>query len=733
MNKTDTSNGPLSMTDPSESTSNADAADSSTAKHDADPIFQQEQQHLSNTYATLESLGRDLARKMEIARREAEADKRSMAEELSPNFATDDDALETYADFATMNSVIDGYNIAQGATAEKLSRITVLLKQPYFAKIKLQFKHDQPAKELYIGNTGVSDENYRRIIVDWRSPVAEVYYNQAEGRTSYVADGRTIETDLQLRRQFDISGNVLNAYFDTSVAIQDALLLASLSQQRTSQMRAITATIQREQNTVVRHDDVPVLLVGGIAGSGKTSVLLQRIAYLFYQMRETLDASEVFLITPNPVFGHYIENVLPELGERNPETMTWDDFARPLLPHGCGTGSANAPLELLERIDDALKSFEFDQHDFKDIRCKGDVLLSLRQVQNACSKFKRIPAGPHRVTLIREELAERLESRFAQLAASETLHNEIASFSMDEQLRLFHTPVDTNNEQEMRDCALRLLNARYADAFGAVNNDEWLRVDRIAMRLLGVEGLAPVAWLYFKMGLTGLSNADAKYVMIDEVQDYTAAQLAVMARYFKRAHFFLLGDRNQAISAGCATIDQIRGIFAAACGQVKECRLMTSYRSTPQITNLFASLLSEQEKLQVSSVQRVDEAPVIIECQRISYPDTLARVIEQAHDNDGLTAVIAANTQSTKRLAKLLGDKTPTIVDSSATLPSAGTVLITLKLAKGLEFDHVIVPDASADAFPEDDLSRRRLYTTISRATRSVALIANGKLTPLLK
>lgn len=127
-----------------------------------------------------------------------------------------------------------------------------------------------------------------------------MYYNQADGKTSYEANGRTINVDLKLRRQFDITGNKLNACFDTTVAIQDELLLASLSRQRTSQMQAITTTIQKEQNVVIRHKDVPALLVNGIAGSGKTSVLLQRIAYLFYQKRESLDPRKCSSSRPIP-------------------------------------------------------------------------------------------------------------------------------------------------------------------------------------------------------------------------------------------------------------------------------------------------------------------------------------------------------------------------------------------------------------------------------------------------
>ena len=700
-----------------------------------DPVFREEQLHLSDTYAKLQEIGRELVRKMERTRAAAAADKRSMSEELAPNFATYADAMETYADFAAMNRVIDAYNLAQDADAERLANVELLLKQPYFAKVALQFKPGQKPKELYIGTAGISDEAYHRLVVDWRSPVAEVYYNQDTGPTSYVADGRTIDVDLKLRRQFDIDEDRLNAYFDTTVAIQDSLLLASLSKRRTAQMQAITATIQKEQNQVVRHEDVPVLLVSGIAGSGKTSVLLQRIAYLFYQMRGSLDAREVFLITPNPVFRDYIAGVLPDLGERNPESLTWNEFARGLLPPDRGVGEANVPLAALARIDAAVRDFEFDAFDFRDIRVRDVRLVSADSIRKLSDKLRRIPAGPHRVTLMREELHARLEARLAQMAGADETLDALSTLSLDEQLRIFHEAIAPADEQEERALALRYLRDRYADAFAAVDNDDWLRIDRIGMRLLGTDGLSPLEWLYLKMALTGLGNPDAKYVMIDEAQDYTAAQLAVLTRYFRRAHFLLLGDPNQAIAPDTATFDEVRAVFEAARGPVEECRLTTSYRSTPEITELFASLLGEGERASISAVQRADEPPAIVSCpDEATYAIALREAVAAARDDEGLSAVIAPWKHEAKRLLKLLGDDAPPLADDTASLPAQGVVLITLKLAKGLEFDRVIVPDASERVFPADDpLSRRRLYTTLSRATRSLVVLAHGELTPLLR
>lgn len=700
----------------------------------SDPVFQQEQYHLDETYETLKTMGRNLVSHMEKAASEAASDKRSMSEELSPNFATYADAMETYADFAAMNRVIDGYNASQEANAEQLRVIRLLLRQPYFAKVVLQFKPDQEPKELYIGNAGISDESYRRLIVDWRSPVAETYYNQADGRTSYRADGRVITADLKLRRQFDIEENRLNAYFDTSVAIQDSLLLASLSKRRTAQMQAITATIQREQNLVVRHEDVPVLLVSGIAGSGKTSVLLQRIAYLLYQNRGDLDPREVFLITPNDIFRDYVAKVLPDLGESNPQILTWSELAHQLLQDDRGSGDMNVPLEALGRIDKALASFDFEPNDFRDVRCADTRLVGADQINKLSTKFRHIPAGPHRVTLMREDLHTRLQSRLKQLAATDEILDELSALSIEDQVRIFHETIEPQNEQEERAYALRYLNDRYAAAFASVEHDDWLRIDRIGMRLLGTAGLRPLEWLYLKMALTGMSNPRARYVMIDEVQDYTPAQLTVLARYFRRANFLLLGDPNQAIEEGTASFDQIGSVFSTLSGHIETCQLLTSYRSTPEITKLFASLLDDEDRMRISSIQRAEEAPTIISrLGKTRYEAELRRAIDQARQDEGLTAVIVPWKQEAKRLQSMLGDAAPTLVDGKGTLPASGVMMITLGLAKGLEFDQVIVPDASERAFPDTPLSRRRLYTTLSRAMRKITVLAQDELTPLLE
>ena len=702
----------------------------------SDPVFQQEQDHLSDTYAKLEAIAKNLSEKMERRRWQAAKDKDDMQGEVKHNFASDGEAQETYVDYAVLNNLIRDYNLEQDADSERLAAAAKLLEQPYFAKISLEMRAGAPAKDIYIGLAGVADENYRRMVVDWRSPVAEVYYNQENGATSYEANGRTIKVNLLNRRQFDIEGKTLRAYFDSDVAIEDSLLLQSLSAQRSEHMKAITATIQKEQNLIIRHEDVPALLVAGIAGSGKTSVLLQRIAYLFYRNRGSLDPRQVFLISPNPVFAKYIENVLPDLGERNPETITYHDLCARLLPAGRNPQDKESPLELLWKIDRAVEGLRFELADLRDIKFYGVRLVSAGAIMQLMQKYPNVPAGPHLVTLVREELFGRLDARLKQMAATETVQDELLCLSLDEQVRLFNAPYDPQTEQEARDCALTYLQERFSGAVLAIERDEWLRIDRIGMRLLGVENLPVSAWLYLNMAVTGLGNPDARYVMIDEVQDYTPDQLAVMARFFRRAHFMLLGDPHQAIRPETASYGQIREVFERLRGSIEDCQLLTSYRSTPEITALFAGLLPENERMQISAVQRADEPPALIACPtEEEYEQTLRRVIREASGNDGLTAVVVPWKSQLKRLQKLLGDDTPQIIGQDRRLPSSGVLALTLPLAKGLEFDHVIIPDAGAGLFPENDqgITSNVLRLNFRRKSGLLVCVSHARKKPVVR
>ncbi|MCI1480766.1 MAG: AAA family ATPase [Eggerthellaceae bacterium] len=697
-----------------------------------DQAFEEEQQHLSAVYRKLEGIASELEGK--IAKTEAEAAKQlsDMREERTLDFTDYENVMETAAELQSRNAEIDSYNRANQVNVEKYHRAQLLMRQPYFAKVRLRLRPGAPARDIYLGSAGMTDESSRHFIVDWRSPVAEVYYNQESGETSYEANGRTIHVNLEQRRQFDIDRDVLKAYFDTTVAIEDPLLLAALSHQHSEKMQAITATIQKEQNEVVRHDDVPALLVQGIAGSGKTSVLLQRIAFLFYRERENLRPDQVYLLTPNPVFGSYIDEVLPNMGESNPRLFTWHDFLEKmgLADHGMGTDTT---ADELRAIDAAVPGFRLRPEHFCEIREDGELLVKASQVRSAVEKFGHLPLGSHLAALVTDELHDRLNVRLGQLAGDEKTKAAVLDMDPVEQQRVFGETLNPQSDEELADYAKRYVNYRFGAAHDQIEDARWINVDRIGREILGTPHLSSTAYLYTKIAATGITRRDARYVMIDEVQDYTGAQLMVLARYFNKAHFLLLGDPNQAIKEGTATFDEIRSIFAEVRGQVDECKLMTSYRSSPEITDLFTRLMDSREAMNVSSVQHAGTPAGIHAYEDADeYLAALKDAVEAATSEPGLCAIIAADRSRTKWLAKQLGE-TATYIHGQMSLPAEGVVVLDLSTAKGLEFDHVIIPDAQPQAYPDTPLAKRRLYTALSRATHKVTVLAQGELTSLLK
>lgn len=730
--------------DPSEGSPHADAAhaahtaDASNTAHAADqltqqdPIFVAEQEHLTQTYNTLVELRDALNSELETAHKGAAQDLRDLSDEIRIDFGGADETMETLAAIETLNAVIDAYNQYHDFSVDKLRRILLALQRPYFAMVRLQMRPNQPARDIYIGAAGVTDNARRPLIVDWRSPVAETYYNQQMGKTSYLVDGKEHRVTLELRRQYDIFRNTLHNYFDTTVAIQDSMLLNTLKRHHSEKLQAITATIQREQNQIVRHADVPALLVDGIAGSGKTSVLLQRIAYLFYQERETLRPDQVYLFTPNSVFESYIDQVLPSLGESNPQVFTWKSFMSQLGLSERNSGADDSP-ESLVALQAALSGLSFQDEDFKEIRMHDTVLLKSQQIASALAKFSQFPPSPKLIALTKDELHERLNRRLGQLAKNEDLQEEMLSLSLEEQVELFGESLNPVNDEETQAYAKRYVDLRFSDAHEEIEKVNWLRFDRIGMRMLKTDHLTAAEWLYLKMLITGINARDARFVLIDEVQDYTATQLIVLSRYFKRAHFMLLGDKHQAIFEGTASFEEIKDIFVQSHGAIEAIKLTTSYRSSPEITQLFGHLLDPSERRTLRSIHRPGVKPQVMAIENTDeYLACIRQAVAQAHEREGLTAVLCAHKDRVFWLAKQLGDTVVRVRDNEP-LPKEGVILIDLALAKGLEFDEVIIPDAQATEYDNSDLSRRRLYTAISRAMHQVTILSQGTLSPALQ
>ena len=702
-------------------------------------IFEEEQAHLTQTHGKLSAMKEELEERINAISEKAAKEKQDIRSNLSLNFDSDTDSMETYIEFEAMSHSITQYNIEQDAASEKLGRVKRLLKAPYFARVKLQFDPTEEPEDYYIGSAGVSENAYEHLVIDWRSPIAETYYNQENGKTFYTVNGNRVDVDLQLRRQYNLEEDRLFSFFDTQVAIEDPMLLQSLASSRTDKMKAITATIQKEQNAVIRCADVPVLLVNGIAGSGKTSVLLQRIAYLFYRQRENLRPDQVYLLTINPVFRQYIDQVLPDLGEENPRTITWRDFVH--IANAPDKGPYEPAKEAdLVKIERALKSLRLEEEDFRPVMQKGRCVLSRREIKKAVEGLTRIETGVRLMNILADRLTEIARDKIrrmerddkrnydVEMAAGTEPETEGSSQAASAAAFNSMDPYAETDEPGFRE-QNRIRN-QYGGAFSAIGHFAFLDIERIGCRILGRKKLTSAEWIWLKILLTGMGDKNVRYVMIDEVQDYTAAQLMVLRRYFGSAKFMMLGDEFQAIRQGTASFGKIRELF----GQVEEFPLLTSYRSSPEITEIFTGLLPREKRIRTASVQRPGTAPVRMACASTEdYLLRLKSLINAAKQDKGLTAVICGNRRSLERIVELLGEDAPPVIRRNQALPAGGVFLITPELVKGLEFDGVILPDADPQMYPEDNLSRHRLYTAVSRAIRRLSILAEGELTGLLE
>ena len=713
-------------------------------------VLKEEQKHLSEVYQQLLMMKVGLEERSMKLDQAASEEKNDIRDNLRFDTADDEVKTEMYAEIETWNRYIDSYNVQSGVLRDKLKKVGLLLDSPYFARVTLQFEPDEEPESYYIGRAAVSEKDGTTpIVIDWRSPIAETYYNQDNGKTYYTVDGRRIDVDLLLRRQFDLEKDQLKSYFDTSVAIEDPMLLRSLSARRTDKMQAITVTIQKEQNTVIRYPDVPVLLVNGIAGSGKTSVLLQRIAYLFYHKRKTLRPENVVLLTLNPIFAQYISGVLPDLGEQNPTTETWQEFlASAKVPVG-GPGY-DTKAESLRLIDEKLSELKLEEEDLKPVTQKGTRILGRGQIYDIIGQYSsRIPLGVRLVQVVTEDLIDRTTSALRRRMESAKREEKENGYDTS-----FDASADSDEAEEAREQEKeerRLLSISDADmtakeenallndnggAFKTIREYGWLNIERIGCRLLGKDHLTSIEWLYLKMALTGQCDRMAQYVMIDEVQDYTESQLMTLARFYPTAKFMLLGDEFQSIHESNITFERIHTLFDGYGRKVTELPLKTSYRSSPEITEIFAGLLPEEQKLMAKSVQRPGTEPVIQGfSDESSYTEALRGQIKDAAErakDGGLAAVVCINRRSLRAVQGLLGADAPQHLSGEKSLPKSGVFMIELADAKGLEFDTVIIPDATAQNYPVNLLARHRLYTAVSRATERLIVLSDGPMTKLL-
>lgn len=701
---------------------------------------QLEEAYLKNVYQKLIDKRNELRESMDTAKVEGNQSLKEMAGELRLNFDSYLDNLDTFSMIEMKNREIDQMNIKQKNAENQLAKIERLLKSPYFGKVVVDFLDNEPKESFYIGTANFTDDADENLVYDWRSPIAELFYNNMIGPSSYTVRQNKIDTVIKERRQFILERDRLVKFFDTSVAIQDDVLLEVLGQDETNEMKAITATIESEQNTIIRDVKSQNILVNGVAGSGKTSAIMQRIAYLLYLYRDTMTSDDLLILSPNHRFIDYISNVLPSLGERNPLNLTILQLVSQLSAEEIegeeayfkritkeNVSEQAEHLRSKEYIDDLKRSdpLFLDHPDFiRGLTKNGKTVLSKKTIEKI---YEKVPAHPKlidRLQATKKALMSEWKNHLLKQAKSPAVQNQVLSLTEDRQLKLFGELISDDSEQSIAAYARKLLQKNYRKITRQIEEMAWVDEHRLFERIYEKRYGSAYVWQHTRTVdeavillaihhlLVEKVNVPAfRYLLIDEVQDYTLAQLGLLIELFPKTHFTLVGDENQAIFNSSTTFADIMRCFDDYHLPIHRYDLRNSYRSSGAITELFKTYAVDQEKIDIVSIRPQGKEPVYRSFR--SSEELLEILAEILASLKGEKAAIITQTE----------EETQTLQESikKSSYGLENCQIIPLSLAKGLEFDHVILYPFENDR--DEQRRRRQMYTAISRGMKSIVVL----------
>ncbi|HGF7653813.1 TPA: UvrD-helicase domain-containing protein [Enterococcus faecium] len=701
---------------------------------------QLEEAYLKNVYQKLIDKKNELRESMDTAKIEGNQSLKEMAGELRLNFDSYLDNLDTFSMIEMKNREIDQMNIKQKNAENQLAKIERLLKSPYFGKVVVDFLDNEPKESFYIGTANFTDDADENLVYDWRSPIAELFYNNMIGPSSYTVRQNKIDTVIKERRQFLLERDRLVKFFDTSVAIQDDVLLEVLGQDETNEMKAITATIQSEQNTIIRDVKSQNILVNGVAGSGKTSAIMQRIAYLLYLYRDTMTSDDLLILSPNHRFIDYISNVLPSLGERNPLNLTIIQLVSQLSAEeiegeeayfkritGENVSEQTERLRSKKFIDNLKQSdpLFLDHPNFiRGLTKNGKTVLSKKTIEKI---YEKVPAHPKlidRLQATKKALMSEWKNHLLKQAKSPAVQNQVLSLTEDRQLELFGKLISDDSEQSIVAYARKLLQKKYRKITRQIEEMAWVDEHQLFERIYEKRYGSAYAWqptrtvdeaviiLAIRHLLVEKVNVPAfRYLLIDEVQDYTLAQLGLLIELFPKTHFTLVGDENQAIFNSSTTFADIMRCFDDYHLPIHRYDLRNSYRSSGAITELFKTYAVDQEKIDIVSIRPQGKEP---EYRSFRSSEELLKILAEilVSLKGEKAAVITQTEEETQTLQESIKKNTYGLENCQ---------IIPLSLAKGLEFDHVILYPFENDG--DEQRRRRQMYTAISRGMKSIVVL----------
>ncbi len=626
------------------------------------------------------------------------------------------DEMDHVEKVAARQSVAQAAFTAEAA-AGSAQRIRKLLASPYFGRFDFIPTDQGRPLPVYIGLHAFYDEAIKEhLVYDWRAPIASLFYDYELGPGRYESPAGEVTGEITLKRQYRIRRGVMEFMLDTAINIMDEMLQQELGRASDERMKNIVATIQRDQNAIIRNEHAQVLIIQGAAGSGKTSIALHRIAYLLYKFKDSLRSEDILILSPNRVFADYIANVLPELGEEQVAETEMEQLARELLDHQYKFETFLEQNERLLQSDDAGLKTRIAAKASREFLRQIDRYASHLEAASFVAEDWRLGRGrivpdwflaetwqKHRGVAFTERVA-----RVVRAAESQIGFHYNYDLRTDERRSL---------REAVRGMARKItLRQAYRELFDWMGRPELFQPAKRGR----LEWCDVFPLIHLKMRLEGLDRRyrEVKHLLIDEMQDYTPVQYAVIDKLFP-CKKTILGDANQSVNPfSASTAEGIRGVFP----QAQAAELIKSYRSSYEITR-FALHIAPHARAE--PIERHGEAPEVLgfasKKQELEAIRQRIRAFGESEHNS-LGVICKTQKQAAALHKKLTGDFPALhLLNAGSSVFAKGAVICAAPIAKGLEFDQVIAPQADQDNY-RTDMDRNLLYVACTRAMHCLCL-----------
>lgn len=631
----------------------------------------------------------------------------------------------------------------------KILLLEKMIKSPYFARIDFKFDDEDEFEKIYIGRSSLRKNSYQEMYVyDWRSPIASVFYRFMTGEAFYDAPCGRVTGELNLKRQYEIKNGTLEYFFDSDVQIVDEFLRQLLSQNTTAKMKAIVETIQHEQDVVIRDMENDLLMVQGVAGSGKTSIALHRAAYLMYQGLQTkLSANNIMIISPNSIFEQYISNVLPELGEDNVISSVFEDILSELL-NGRKIQSRNDFLENLivnskykeisrnsiefktssffrEILDQSLIDIPRQWIEFEDVYYEGKCVVSGQILKDKILGRPETPLGI-KLEQLEDYILEQIFGTGKGRGHKEEknlIKQEIQKFIKIDIVELYK--ILFSNEAYFYSL---LQNSNPSQN---IKNIWKYTKENLEADSLYYDDAIAIAYLYLKIYGTN-KYKNIKQVVIDEAQDYYPLQYEIFNFLFSKAKFTILGDMKQTLAKkeDISFYEQIQKIL----NKKKSSLIMLdkSFRCTNEILNF--SLKFIEQSSQIKSFNRNGDSPkVYIADNSEIFIDEIVKEIKLCQEKGFQSICLICKTEknSTYLFNKIKHKLDIQLIKNGSVSDLQGVFILPVYMSKGLEFDTVLICDADSQNYHDED-DKNLLYVACTRALHKLSLFCENEVSPLI-